>query len=76
MFWVNVCAHTMEDAQRAQTYILDIIPSEEDLSNGLSKMAKEVIPETHEAALADGSESLVWELSGRVVMEESDAYYL
>lgn len=43
--------------QRA-TYIGDIVTGEENLGNGLVHVVEQAVPETHETALTDGSQSL------------------
>ena len=43
--------------QRA-TYIGDIVTGEKDLGNRLVHVVEQTVPETHETALADGSQSL------------------
>ena len=40
------------------TYVGDIAPRQQDLGDGLAEVGKQAVPETHEAALADGCEGL------------------
>mgnify|MGYP000029344198 CR=1 FL=1 len=55
--WLNVAA-------RATTHVGNVIPGQQDLSNGLCHVGKQTVPEADEAALAYCGQSLALKLAG------------
>jgi hypothetical protein len=65
VFWalryLDLCGHVRDvqtQSATGGTYIRDVAPCEKNLGNGLPEMGKEAVPETHQAALSDGSQGL------------------